>query len=265
MHRVLMTIVVLALAAAACGGDDDGEIASTVDDAVAAEETTADDESAGDGSTDDGQGDAAEPATGDPGSDWCDAVRSAEQGEASPLDFDILGLSPEELEARFTDNIAVLEEWEAKAPPEISDQVTTLVDAFRTVVSLAEDAEWDLLALGTDPAFLAAFDTAELEAAADDIDRYSADVCGVDLGVAATGATESTMPTIPEPADGDAVAQFLAAFGLPPSFLTDEQTACLNRELEGAFPGGVPDEITISNETIELFDRLGATCGIADR
>ena len=268
MRNGLMILVVAVLLVAACGSDDGDEVelGSTGGDV---EETSSDDTggdaAGGDGTGEDGTGgdEPDEAMTGDSGSDWCEAVRSAAAEEDSPLDFDLLGLTPEELEARFTENVAVLEEWEAQAPPEIESQVTTMVDAFRTVVSLAEEAEWDLMTLGTDPAFIEAFDSAELEAAADDIDRYSRDVCGVDLAGAGAGAGAAggTDPSVPS-AGGDAASDFLETFGLPPNFLTEDQLACVTAELEAAFPQGIPEDLVLDAQTVELFNTVGAACGI---
>jgi hypothetical protein len=244
------TVMAVVLLASACGGDDEAELGSVGN----GETTTTDqDQAAGDGDD--------EPVTGDAGSDWCDAIRDAADDEASPIDFDLLGLTPQEMEARLTENVAVLEDWEAKAPPEIDEQVNTMVDAFRTVVSRADEAEWDLATLATDPAFLGAFDAPELESAADDIDAYSRDVCGVDLGVAAVGTGGVTTPSVPA-TEGGAATEFLETFGLPPNFLDDEQLACVTAELEATFPGGIPSELTLNAETIELFDTVGSACGI---
>ena len=265
MRRLASVAVAMGLVLAACGSDDEGQLASTTDggDDAAAATDAGDSGDDGESAADD-SGDGGDAMTGDSGSDWCDAARAAAEGEDSGIEFNLLGLTPEELEARFDQNVAVVERWESTAPPEIASDVTTMADAFRTLVTLAEDAEWDLLALGTDPAFVEAFDDEELGAAADNIDAYSRDVCGVDLAMAGADSLggASGVPTIPDPVDGDIAAEFLQAFGLPPNFLDDDQLACVTAELEAEFPDGIPADLTLGPETIALFDEVGSACDI---
>jgi hypothetical protein len=152
-----------------------------------------------------------------------------------------------------------MERWEDMAPPEISSQVTTVADAFRTLVGRAEEANWDLAVLANDPDFFAAFDSPELGAAADDIDAYASDVCGVDLeapvsdGASAPDASGS-------PAGDDLASQFLAEFGLPSGFLTPDQLECVNAELEVAFPDGMPADFTLNEEAMTVFSDIGDAC-----
>ncbi len=261
--KLWIVVVALVLVGAACGGDDTATDAS--------DDTGSDDEAAtpADDGADDGDADSSgAPVDGDADSDWCQAVRSAADGEDGGIDVNLLGLTAEELEAQFTENVAIVERWESTAPPEIQSDVTTMADAFRTLVSLAEAAEWDLMVMGTDPAFIEAFETDELGAAADRIDAYSRDVCGVDLGVAAVDslAGDGQTPSVPSGSsadDGDLVARFLEPFGLPPSFLSDDEQACVNEQLRQEFPDGMPDNLTITAEMGEMFERVASACDLA--
>lgn len=262
--KIAALLLAIGLVAAACGGDDEPELASA--DTSDTDASAADD--AGDGSPDDGAADETaaeatddnddEPAmSGDSGSAWCDAIRS--EPDSGP-DFNLLGLSPDQIEVTFTSNVAAIERWEDMAPPEISNQVTTLADAFRSLVGQAEEANWDLAVLANDPDFFATFDAPEIGAAADDIDAYARDVCGVDLEAAIDdGASAPDASTAP--AGDDLASQFLAEFGLPPGFLTPDQLECVNAELEVAFPDGVPADFTINNEeALTTFSDIGDAC-----
>lgn len=262
VRKILIAVLALCLVAAACGGDDEPELSSA--DVATDGGDTADSEADGDaadgdpsdaGATDDGD----EAMTGDSGSAWCEAARS--DSDDGALDFNLLAMGPAEIEQTLTSNVVQLERWEDLAPPEIDSQVTTLADAFRRLVGLAEEANWDLAALASNPEVLAAFDDPALEAAADDIDAYATDVCGVDLGVGLDGGT-ATAPDSSTPSGGgdDLATEFLAAFGLPPDFLTPDQLDCVNAELAVAFPDGVPADLTLDEEAVNVFSAIGDTC-----
>lgn len=89
-------------------------------------------------------------------------------------------------------------------------------------------------------------------------------------GAAEDGATDgeagqaTTTASGPVGGGDEAVTEFLGAFGLPPNFLNDEQLACVTEQLEEAFPEGIPEDLTLNTETIELFDEVGAACGIGN-
>ncbi len=257
-RRLVAAAMALTLVAGACGSDDEGELGSAGTDATDDAQTSTDDASDGDGDDD------GEAMTGDSGSDWCDAVRSAADGDASPLDFDVFTLTPDEIVARFNENMAELERWQDQAPPEIETQVGTLVGAFQTLNDKVNEAGGDLLSLGSDPEFLATFDAPELTAAADDIDAYSRDVCGVDLGVDLGGDAGAPDVSVPPAGGGeDAATQLLEQFGLPLGFLDDDQIACINDELATAFPDGLPDDLLQSEDAFAVFDQVDAACGIS--
>ena len=260
--KLWIVFVALALVAAACGGDENEADAQAGGDQLA----STDADTGGAGQTDDGAA-SGSSASGDPDSEWCRAVRSAADGEASPLDLDLLGLTPEELEARFTENVALIEEWEATAPPEIEADVTAMADAFRTLVSLADAAEWDLLVMGTDPAFLEAFDVGELGPAADRIDAYSRDVCGVDLGVSdvdGLGGGTSSTPSVPAVgADGDLADQVMGLFGLSADVLAPDQVDCLNEQLGQQYPDGIPADAVSNEAFFAAIDQISVTCDLS--
>ena len=253
--RVPIRILVVALAtllAVACGGDDDGDVLASSDASTDAESAPA---------TEDTTGDDNEAMTGDGDSEWCERIREVQDSdEPSPLNFSFTGLDPATLETQFTDNLEVVEEWADTAPPEIDDQVATMLETYTSFVELASDAEWNLIALGSDPEFLAIAEDPAIQQAANDIDAYSRDVCGIDFGVPAQ--------TVPAPAPGtddDAagmVDEFLSQFGLPAGFLNDEQLACMEGELSKAFPDGLPEDLTLTADNLELFDTAGSACGI---
>lgn len=254
--RGLLVFVVLVVVMAACADGESEQTGGAVSggDAEAPVEAAGNDE----GGTDD----TTAAISGDSGSDWCDAVRAAADETDNPLDFDLIGLSPEQVEAHMKANLEELERWEATAPPEIETQVGTLVDSYRTFVSLGDGAEWDLFALAEDPDFEAALDSDEITRAADDVDTYSRDVCGVDLGV---DPTEDGTAGVTDPGDAaDMATIFLEQFGLPANFLTDGQLECLNEQLAAAYPEGMPEDLTLTADNVEIFDTAGAACGIGN-
>ena len=251
--KVLLVCLTLVVMAAACGDGESDEVGS-----AAGDDTAAVDEQPGSDDTED-----SEAMSGDGDSEWCDAIRTAADEAGSPLDLDLLGLSPDEVEARLKGNLDELERWEARAPAEIESQVTTLVDGYRTFLSIGDEAEWDLTAMATDPDFQAAFQNTDLIDAAAEVDAYSRDVCGVDLALDPTNTGGTAV--VPDGGDaGDIATAFLEQFGLPPNFLTDEQLTCVNEQLAAAFPDGVPENLTLTPDNIEIFDAAGAACGIGN-
>jgi hypothetical protein len=249
--RVLVAAVALALLAAACGSGDEAEVGSAP--------VTSDDEGA-DGSTETTD-DAGAAMTGDANSDWCQAMREVqESGDANPMDFGFTGLDPASMEAYFTGNLAMMDDWRNAAPPEIDQQVETMYGLYSSFVDLAEAAEWNVAVMGSDPEFMELVSDPAVEQAANDIDAYSRDVCGVDLIT-----IETPGASVPAAGGGDAsglAQEFLGQFGLPPNFLTDQQLECLNGELAEAFPDGLPEDLALTAETVEVFDTAGAACGI---
>ncbi|MEM9562972.1 MAG: hypothetical protein AAGA93_10160 [Actinomycetota bacterium] len=259
-RRLVAVAMALTLVAGACGSDDEGELGSAGAE-VATDGQTAADDSTDDAASSDGDDQAI---TGDSGSSWCDAVRSAAEDDTNPLDFDLFTLSPDEIVARFQENVAELERWQDQAPPEIDSQVGTLVDAFRTLSDKVDEADGDLLSLGNDPEFLATFDAPELEAAANDIDAYSRDVCGVDLGADLGGDAGAPDVSVPPVGGGeDAATQLFEQFGLPLNFLTEDQLACVNAEIAAVFPDGLPADLLQNEEAFAVLDAINTTCDIA--
>jgi hypothetical protein len=268
--RAMAIAAVLAVLAVGCGGDDEGEVtsAAVTDDESA--ETTSDattgDDSAGDATTGDADDDGTDDAggddqamTGDGGSEWCQRIREAqESGEDNPLDLGLTNLDPASVEEFFTENLALMDEWRDAAPPEIDDQVETMYGAYQTFVERAEEAEWNLLVLGADPELLEIIEDPAIEQAADDIDAYSRDVCGVDF---AAGAAAT--PTAPTGGDVDATlaAGVLEALGLPTDGLSADQAVCMSDELAAAFPDGPPSGPGFSTDQSAALGVAMAVCG----
>lgn len=120
------------------------------------------------------------PYTGDPESPWCTEM-AISGAESNPLSMDIFGLSPSEMEAQFTETAEVFAKMEVLAPDDIRRDVNEATDVFATFVGLGADAGWDLDAMLADPEFLAAFDLLALESAISQIERYTYEVCGIEL------------------------------------------------------------------------------------
>jgi len=243
--RFIAVLMALALVASACGGGDDD---SSGGDATTT--TAATPGGGGDVAADTTTTTQAEPVSGDSGSTWCDRIREFEDPDDSPIDFNFFGLTPEQLEAQFETNVEVYEDWARTAPSEIEDDVNVFLDAFRLLVDRAEALDWSLLALADDPEFITAFDNPAFEAAADNIDAYNRDVCGVDVtSIADPGAG-------PPPADvgDDPIAIALNAFNLP----ADRLREAVGPEFEANITS---DWIPTQEQIAALLAAIGA-CGI---
>lgn len=267
---LLVLMLLLALVAAACGSDD-----SDSDDAGA--DVSTDDGSDGDGAGDADQADVQsdggdsddggsdEPMSGDGGSDWCTSVRNAaENPDDSPLSFDFMGLSADQLEDQFKQNLNVLEQWASRAPSEIDGDVDTIVGAYRTFIDLGDAADWDFMSMANDPAFEEAFDDDALDTASTRVDQYTRDVCGVDLGVVGAAADTPTAPEIP--ADADLVTQIFGIMGIPAGMIPDDIASCMNDSLEasGVFEDGFTTADLANEEVLDAIDDAADACGFND-
>lgn len=260
-RRVAISLAAIVGLAACGGGDDDdteGSGASAPPSASSAPVADVDDDTEPAEGGDDVETDSASDQTGGGGS-WCDQVRAAAASDApSPINFDFFGLDAQAIEAQVNANVEVLENWASIAPSEIKTSVETIVGAFETFAELGNDAGWDLTAMVNDPQFAATFEAPELEAATDAVDAYNRDSCGVDLG------PDGGAPPADDPAAGgdDLVSQILAGFGLPPSFLTDQQRQCMNIELEDDFPDGLGDDFVLDETLGAALDAAAQACGV---
>ena len=248
--RALTFIIALALVATACGGgsddsSDDPTTTSTV---------------AGGGGDNDGGSSASTTTTpttapaqvsGDSGSGYCDRIRDTSEGDQDGLDFNPLGKTPQQLQALFEANLEVFEGWENLAPDEIKDDAAVIIEAFRGIVERANELEWDLQALASDPAFNA-FDSAEVTAAADNLDAYSRDVCGVDFSTLGdSGAAPGPGGDEPQ----DAVTILMRSFGIPAGFFSDEAIECLRQALGPEFEAKITaDYVLTAEDTLLLAD-----------
>lgn len=251
--RVL--VVILALVAAACGGDDGAGDETTT---TAGEQTTTTTAATTTTTT------APAPTTttiaevsGDSDSRWCQAVRAAQEDDGeSPLNFNPFALTdPATAEQTLTEFLENIEMFEDLAPPEIEDDVGTVVGAFRSFYDIVAAAGFDVLALSEDD--LAGLDDPALETAASNIDTYSTEVCGVDFD----------QPVDPTAGGGDdPVAIVLAALGLPPGMIPEEVQECVlttlleqNPEFVASIgPGYVPSETDVA-----LLLETAAGCGFS--
>ncbi len=83
-----------------------------------------------------------------------------------------------------------------------------------------------------------------------------------------TATTAAT--TAPDANDNDSsgsdsvTAEFLDRFfGLPPSFVTGSQRACMDAELAADFPNGIPADATFDDELVGKFDAAAEECNVA--
>lgn len=253
-HKVFVIAVGLMLVAAACGGGDSSSDTQTSDTSTT---TTT---SGGDGGS--GASDTttttAEQVSGDSGSTWCDRIREAQDNaDENPINFNFFGMTPEQLEAQFETNLEIYEEWADIAPSEIDDDVDTILNAFRLWFERASALEWDFLALAEDAEFIAAFEDAAVVTAANNIDAYNRDVCGVDF----TSIADPGGPPTTADVGDDPIAIALNAFQLPASLLSEDDIECLREQVGPEFeasitPGWVPgqDDITVLLAAVEACE-----------
>lgn len=234
--RYIGVALALALIASACGGGEDGA------DSPATTTTTAPTGGGTDGAAATTTT-TVKPVSGDSGSTFCERVREAAASGESPLDFSFFGMSAEELEAQFSANLAVFEQWRDIAPSEIKDDANLVFDAYRTFVDRGNELNWDLEAMADDEVFNDGFDDAALDTASDNLENYTRDVCGVDLDE----------DFDPEPGAGDeddgTLGSLLDTLGIPIpiDFLSEDDLECMTTALEplltaGIGPGYVPTD-----------------------
>lgn len=243
---VILLAVVLSMIAAACGGGD-----SASDDGTTTT-TTSDSGSTGNDTTTTTE---PERASGDSGSDYCERVRAAQDGEEDSLDFNLFGRTPAEIEAQFEANLEIFEGWRDLAPDAIKDDADVLLEAFRTIVDRGKELEWDLEAMAADEVFNN-FDEPAISQATANLDAYSRDVCGVDFSVS---ADPGTAPPSGNGDEDDPITIALNFFQLPAGFFSEEDVQCLRDELGSEFeasitPGWVPTQDDINL----LLDALDA-------
>lgn len=99
--------------------------------------------------------------------------------------------------------------------------------------------------------------------ASDQDDAPSETSAATDGGATSTTASGSSSLDLAT-VDVGALDEYLEAFGLPPNFLTDDQLDCLTGELDKAYPDGIPADLTITPETVEIFDQAGSACGVGN-
>jgi hypothetical protein len=130
----------------------------------------------GDGTTTVSEQSDERPSTSAPTGDASEYCAAVEQLDAADGGLDL----SEDADGA----LAGIERMAELAPPELADQFETFLDGVRSLAQLDEDdpaALTAILELMTDP---------EFEAAADAIEEYTGEQCGIDLG-ASTGADSS--------------------------------------------------------------------------
>jgi hypothetical protein len=85
-------------------------------------------------------------------------------------------LDPADLREQFTEALDAVEQTEAEAPEEIRADVAVLADGYEEFYNALEAADFDITDLSLED--LTVLDTAEMTAASERVDAYSADVCG---------------------------------------------------------------------------------------
>lgn len=199
LRRVPLLALLLAftLLAAACSDESSSSILAGADtetdsgtstttdgdstDTDAAGETETDGDAAADmddADTEDADTDDAD--TGDAGSSGASSTYCALSLEQNAIDdeFNFLAAEPADVEAYFLENRDRLAEAVSAAPPEIRDDLETILTAFdEEYVPVLAAADWDFLAAADE--LQAISDTPEFREAQERLTDYDTDVCGV--------------------------------------------------------------------------------------
>jgi len=258
--RVLVLVLALVLVATACGGGD-------------SDDTTTTTAAASDGGSDGGSNTtttAADTTTtteasvsGDSDSTWCRELRRVSEETEGPGAINFLTATPDELQETFEAVLGAFTEAADSAPPEIADDVDVLLAAYESFVEKGNEVEWNLLALADDPDFAATFEDPAIEQAADRIDAYGRDVCGVDFSSFADAGGAAPPPPGGGDADADdPVSIVLSTIGIPRALFTDEQIECVTDELGEEFVASVTPGWVATPEALEALLAAVDACEI---
>jgi hypothetical protein len=203
-HLVEMAaaLAVVGLLAGCGGGDSDDEPAAGTDTSGAA--------AAGNGS-------------GGESEEWCQFARELVDGldEAATLSV----FDPESLQELYVRVETALDRAADAAPAEIADEVATLGEGFDRLVEVLEEADWDIARVA--PEDIAVLDDESLLQAADRIQSYSAQECGIAPDT--TGAESSQPPATDVPAAAlDRVVSALTDLGFG-----EEDARCIAENVLG--------------------------------
>jgi hypothetical protein len=208
-RRLALILTLPLLAVAACGGDDDGG------------------------------GDAS-------GGDWCDLAREVEStfDEGDAVDF----TDPAAVEEQFRNSVEVLDDAVGSAPDEIREDVQTTVDAFKELVGLLEDVDFDFLAIDAEQ--FEEIGTRAEEASAR-IEEYNEAECGIPASDTGDDTSEGSEGTVADDGGDDATDGTVAEDA------GDDST------------GTIPDDGSIRDMLVQQFTAIGlsedeATC-LADK
>lgn len=216
MKPVFVLALVLALFAGACSGGDGVSIDAAADAAGSAD------------------GDTGSDSGGFGGGDWCERARSVDETiDGIDISLDLDG---------FRAVVSELENIGDGAPAEIADDIDISLDGFRLLVDALEDADGDFFAI--DESRFAEIDDPKYQQAADNIQTYLEDECGIVDDDDVFGDADD-MPLDEEPAGDDAadsgddfempeggdmtgvIAQALVSAGF-----TEDEAACLAQEMD---------------------------------
>ncbi|MEO1060133.1 MAG: hypothetical protein AAFZ07_01855 [Actinomycetota bacterium] len=254
----------MALFAAACGGDSDG------DDTAPLTSVTTDEGSGEDGGDDGGDSETTEAPAGtsapkdadfggaDPSSEWCQLAADV-QNQLDAVEADPFAFFSEE---GITTITAALDQAVQVAPAEIRSDVATSRDSFAEIAAVLERYDYDLLSIPEEE--LTAIDPTASEVAADRIEAYNEQVCGIESdsgGVDAAPPADDTSDPAPSLGDSDAAVDLFVQ-GLTDSLpITEEQARCLAEELDlGSLAAGG----NLDPNDPELLDQLFAVLGDCD-
>lgn len=162
---------------------------------------------------------------------------------------------------------AAIDQLAKAAPSEIRDDVNLLKGAFGSLIELLEENDYDFFATVMDPANadkLAALDSEEFNQAADRVNAYVKDRCGIDLDSSGSSTDDTTgaggeMPsddsdgTIPGMGDLGNMGDTLAALYADLFGIDQERAKCLADKLMAAGVGDVTDPSEAMSGMMEFF------------
>ena len=145
----------------------------------------------------------------------------------------------------------------------------TRIDRARFNMIQQQIRPWDVVddrvlsVMADDPEFAGAFDNPTVTQAANRVDAYIREVCGVDFTTLGDGGT-ATPPAGGGDVDADdPVGIVLNALQLPPSLFSEEQIACITDELGEEFVDSVTPDWTPTPEALDALFTAVEACGIS--
>ena len=116
--------------------------------------------------------------------DFCGMIEDYKD-KADSFDAAFTQDDPKAVEEAFTTMQGVLHDLESAAPSDVKADLDTMVTAVDRMIAIFDKYEWDFTQLAMAPEFgelSADLNSEEMASASDNLDAYSMDTCGIEMG-----------------------------------------------------------------------------------